>query len=132
MLWDVTVAVTLTCTKMLFQRVKRPSYEMKLKILLSISWPFFLATTRKVYEKKLQKLLGQPAAEPEAPADITTLPKADSNQNGNTNSDQYSDKEDGEFRRHSNHHPFFSYHALKLLTIQVLMVLCFFRRHCSP
>lgn len=56
----------------------------------------FSATTRKVYEKKLQKLLDQPAAEPEAPSDITTLPKADSNQNGNTNSDQYSDKEDGE------------------------------------
>lgn len=55
----------------------------------------FLATTRKVYEKKLQKLLDQPAAEPEVPSDITTLPKADSNQNGNTNSDQYSDKEDG-------------------------------------
>lgn len=56
----------------------------------------FSATTRKVYEKKLQKLLDQPAAEPEAPSDITTLPKVDSNQNGNTNSDQYSDKEDGE------------------------------------
>ncbi|XP_061577002.1 thymopoietin b isoform X3 [Cololabis saira] len=51
-----------------------------------------VATTRKVYEKKLQKLLNSPEAEPEA--DVTTLPKADSNQNGSTNSDQYSDKED--------------------------------------
>ncbi|XP_068579823.1 thymopoietin b [Cebidichthys violaceus] len=55
-----------------------------------------VATTRKLYEKKLQKLLDQPAAEPEAPTDVTALPKADSNQNGNTNSDQYSDKEDEE------------------------------------
>ncbi|KAM4554303.1 thymopoietin b isoform 2-T2 [Fundulus diaphanus] len=55
-----------------------------------------VASTRKVYEKKLQKLLDEPAAEPGAPADVTTLPKADSNQNGNTNSDHYSDKEDEE------------------------------------
>ncbi|XP_034735634.1 thymopoietin b [Etheostoma cragini] len=55
-----------------------------------------VATTRKLYEKKLQKLLDQPPAEPEAPTDVTVLPKADSNQNGNTNSDQYSDKEDEE------------------------------------
>ncbi|XP_029290294.1 thymopoietin b [Cottoperca gobio] len=55
-----------------------------------------VATTRKLYEKKLQKLLEQPPAEPEAPTDVITLPKADSNQNGNTNSDQYSDKEDEE------------------------------------
>lgn len=58
------------------------------------------ASTRKLYEKKLQKLLDQPPAEPEAPTDVTTLPKADSNQNGNTNSDQYSDKEDGEIWTH--------------------------------
>lgn len=58
------------------------------------------ASTRKVYEKKLQKLLDDPAAEPEAPTEVTTLPKVDSNQNGNTNSDQYSDKEDGEFWSH--------------------------------
>lgn len=63
---------------------------------LSVS-PLHSATTRKLYEKKLQKLLDQPPAEPEAPTDVTALPKADSNQNGNTNSDQYSDKEDGEF-----------------------------------
>uniref|UniRef100_UPI0037E7E21A thymopoietin b n=1 Tax=Semicossyphus pulcher TaxID=241346 RepID=UPI0037E7E21A len=55
-----------------------------------------VATTRKLYEKKLQKLLDQPPAEPEAATDVTVLPKADSNQNGNTNSDQYSDKEDDE------------------------------------
>ncbi|XP_028286373.1 thymopoietin b [Parambassis ranga] len=55
-----------------------------------------VASTRKVYEKKLQKILDQPSAEPEAPTEVTTLPKADSNQNGNTNSDQYSDKEDEE------------------------------------
>lgn len=55
-----------------------------------------VATTRKLYEKKLQKLLDQPQAEPEAPTDVTALPKADSNQNGNTNSDHYSDKEDEE------------------------------------
>lgn len=54
------------------------------------------ASTRKLYERKLQKLLDQPPAEAEAPAEVTVLPKADSNQNGNTNSDQYSDKEDGE------------------------------------
>lgn len=54
------------------------------------------ASTRKLYEKKLQKLLDQPPPEAEVPAEVTTLPKTDSNQNGNTNSDQYSDKEDGE------------------------------------
>lgn len=53
-----------------------------------------LSSTRKVYEKKLQKLLDQPPPELEATAEVTTLPKVDSNQNGNTNSDQYSDKED--------------------------------------
>uniref|UniRef100_A0A8C7YU77 Thymopoietin b n=1 Tax=Oryzias sinensis TaxID=183150 RepID=A0A8C7YU77_9TELE len=54
-----------------------------------------LATTRKVYEDKLQKLRDEVADEAGAP-DVTTLPKADSSQNGNTNSDQYSDKEDEE------------------------------------
>lgn len=60
--------------------------------------PLHTATTRKLYEKKLQKVLEQPPAEPEAPAEVTevtALPKVDSNQNGNTNSDHYSDKEDG-------------------------------------
>ncbi|XP_044049662.1 thymopoietin b [Siniperca chuatsi] len=55
-----------------------------------------VASTRKLYEKKLQKLLDQPPAEPETNTDVTALPKSDSNQNGNTNSDQYSDKEDEE------------------------------------
>lgn len=91
---------------------------------------FFSATTRKVYEKKLQKLLDQPAAEPEAPADITTLPKADSNQNGNTNSDQYSDKEDGELRRHINRQPFFILSMLwKDSSVDGV---AFSRGHCSP
>lgn len=53
-----------------------------------------VASTRKLYEKKLQKLLDQPPPELDATAEVTTLPKVDSNQNGNTNSDQYSDKED--------------------------------------
>ncbi|XP_061139335.1 thymopoietin b [Syngnathus typhle] len=53
-----------------------------------------VASSRKLYEKKLQKLLGELAAE--APADVTALPTADADQNGNTNSDQYSDKEDEE------------------------------------
>lgn len=66
----------------------------------------YSATTRKLYEKKLQKLLDQPPAEPEAPTDVTALPKADSNQNGNTNSDQYSDKEDGELWLHITHELF--------------------------
>nr|XP_046250880.1 thymopoietin b [Scatophagus argus] len=55
-----------------------------------------VASTRKLYEKRLQKLLDQLPAEPEAPTNVTALPKTDSNQNGNTNSDQYSDKEDEE------------------------------------
>nr|XP_043891474.1 lamina-associated polypeptide 2-like isoform X2 [Solea senegalensis] len=53
-----------------------------------------VASTRRLYEQKLQKLMNQPPPEP--PAHVTALPKADSNQNGNTNSDQYSDKEDEE------------------------------------
>lgn len=51
-----------------------------------------VASTRKVYEKKLQKLLDQ------GPPETATLSdeplKADGNQNGNTDSDQYSDKEE--------------------------------------
>ncbi|XP_056137996.1 thymopoietin b [Lampris incognitus] len=59
-----------------------------------------VATTRKLYEKKLEKILDQPPAEapsvPEKATEITAVPEADSNQNGNTQSDQYSDKEDEE------------------------------------
>ncbi|XP_064175767.1 lamina-associated polypeptide 2, isoforms beta/delta/epsilon/gamma-like isoform X1 [Anguilla rostrata] len=47
-----------------------------------------VASTRKLYEKKLQKLLEQ--GPPEAPA------VASSRLNGNTDSDQYSDKEEDE------------------------------------
>lgn len=75
--------------------------SIKSKYIVSyVIYPLPSASTRKVYEKKLQKLLEQPPAEPEAPTDVTALPKADSNQNGNTNSDQYSDKEDGELSTH--------------------------------
>ncbi|XP_051916607.1 lamina-associated polypeptide 2, isoforms beta/gamma-like [Hippocampus zosterae] len=59
-----------------------------------------VASSRKLYEKKLQKLLEEPTAEAEsaaAPAaDVTVLPEVDANQNGNTDFDQYSDKEDEE------------------------------------
>lgn len=107
-LWNVTIAVTLTLTKMLFlSRGHHLKWVVLNYFVPFLSFFFFSATTRKVYEKKLQKLLDQPAAEPETPVDITILPKADSNQNGNTNSDQYSDKEDGELRRHINRHPLF-------------------------
>ncbi|KAK0150318.1 Lamina-associated polypeptide 2, isoforms beta/delta/epsilon/gamma [Merluccius polli] len=57
-----------------------------------------VASTRKLYEKKLQKVLDEPPPDSpiaaEAAPDLTAL--ADSNQNGNTHSDQYSDKEDEE------------------------------------
>lgn len=55
-----------------------------------------VASTRKVYEKKLQKVLDQPPSEAPSAPETTTELTADSNQNGNTNSDQYSDKEDDE------------------------------------
>lgn len=60
-----------------------------------------VASTRKLYEKKLIKLLDQPAPEttpipPENASALIEASKADSNQNGNTNSDHYSDKEDEE------------------------------------
>ncbi|XP_026094266.1 lamina-associated polypeptide 2, isoforms beta/gamma-like isoform X1 [Carassius auratus] len=60
-----------------------------------------VASTRKVYEKKLQELLEHPPLETTLPEPETTLPeavtiKADGNHNGNTHSaeeEQYSDKE---------------------------------------
>ncbi|XP_018968464.1 thymopoietin b isoform X1 [Cyprinus carpio] len=60
-----------------------------------------VASTRKVYEKKLQQLLEQPPLESSLPEPETTIPealtiKAGGNQNGNTHSaeEQYSDKEE--------------------------------------
>ncbi|XP_042570944.1 lamina-associated polypeptide 2, isoforms beta/gamma-like isoform X1 [Cyprinus carpio] len=60
-----------------------------------------VASTRKLYEKKLQLLLEHPPVETRLPEPETTLPeavtiKADGNQNGSTHSaeeEQYSDKE---------------------------------------
>ncbi|XP_067283734.1 thymopoietin a isoform X1 [Pseudorasbora parva] len=51
-----------------------------------------VASTRKVYEKRLQKLLDQGPPEAVAPPSETT--QTDGSQNGNTDSDQYSDKEE--------------------------------------
>ncbi|XP_061108411.1 thymopoietin a isoform X2 [Conger conger] len=51
-----------------------------------------VASTRKLYERKLQKLMEQGPPEPAPPPAAPT--KIDSNQNGNTDSDQYSDKEE--------------------------------------
>lgn len=111
-LWNVTIAVTLPLAKMLFlSRGHHLKWVVLNCFVPFLSFFFFSATTRKVYEKKLQKLLDQPAAEPETPVDITILPKADSNQNGNTNSDQYSDKEDGEL---SHRHTFFFFFLIML------------------
>lgn len=84
-----------------------------------------------MYEKKLQKLLDQPAVEPEAPADITTLPKADSNQNGNTNSDQYSDKEDGELSLHIYRDHLFCFIMLSTINNSNIDNIVFFRGYCS-
>ncbi|XP_017555557.1 thymopoietin b isoform X2 [Pygocentrus nattereri] len=60
-----------------------------------------VVSTRKLYEKRLQKLLDQPPSETRPPEPETAVPetvtlKADGNQNGNTHSveDQYSDKEE--------------------------------------
>ncbi|XP_073693868.1 thymopoietin a [Garra rufa] len=51
-----------------------------------------VASTRKVYEKRLQKLLDQGPPETVAPPSETS--QTDGSQNGNTDSDQYSDKEE--------------------------------------
>ncbi|XP_026775777.1 thymopoietin b isoform X2 [Pangasianodon hypophthalmus] len=60
-----------------------------------------VASTRKLYEKRLQKLLDQPSSEITPPEPETAVPetvpvKADGSQNGNTHTveDQYSDKEE--------------------------------------
>lgn len=76
--------------------------ELKDKLLKYglLSGPI-VASTRSVYEKKLQQFLDQPPKETTLPEPETTIPEAvtikpDGNQNGNTYSaeDQYSDKED--------------------------------------
>ncbi|KAL2094067.1 hypothetical protein ACEWY4_011379 [Coilia grayii] len=56
-----------------------------------------VASTRRLYEKKLEKALDGSATVTQSPPEPTTL-KADSSQNGNTNSvqDHYSDKEEEE------------------------------------
>ncbi|XP_016390414.1 lamina-associated polypeptide 2-like isoform X2 [Sinocyclocheilus rhinocerous] len=51
-----------------------------------------VASTRKFYEKRLQKLLDQGPPETVAPPSETS--QTDGSQNGNTDSDQYSDKEE--------------------------------------
>uniref|UniRef100_A0A8C1Q708 Thymopoietin a n=1 Tax=Cyprinus carpio TaxID=7962 RepID=A0A8C1Q708_CYPCA len=51
-----------------------------------------VASTRKVYEKRLQKLLDQ--GPPETVAPPSEMSQTDGSQNGNTDSDHYSDKEE--------------------------------------
>ncbi|XP_046716076.1 thymopoietin b [Silurus meridionalis] len=60
-----------------------------------------VASTRKLYEKRIQKLLDQPPSETTPPEPETAVPetvpvKADGSQNGNTRTgeEQYSDKEE--------------------------------------
>ncbi|XP_010888075.1 lamina-associated polypeptide 2 [Esox lucius] len=52
-----------------------------------------VGSTRKLYEKKLQNLLDQPADET-TPSPAETATVTGTNHNGNTHSEQYSDKED--------------------------------------
>lgn len=77
---------------------------VKVCVVFSYAWFCIPASTRQLYEKKLQQLLEHPPLENTLPEPETTIPvavtiKADGNQNGNTHSaeDQYSDKEEGEF-----------------------------------
>ncbi|XP_051975823.1 lamina-associated polypeptide 2, isoforms beta/delta/epsilon/gamma-like [Xyrauchen texanus] len=75
--------------------------ELKVQLLkYGVNSGPIVASTRKVYEKKLQRLQEQPPSETTLPEPETTVPetvtiKPDGNQNGNTHSaeDQYSDKE---------------------------------------
>lgn len=55
--------------------------------------PILPASTRKLYEKKLQKLLDDGPAQP--PLTEVVLAEIQVNHNGNSESDLYSDKEDG-------------------------------------
>ena len=57
------------------------------------------ASTRKLYERKLQKLLDQ--GPPELVVTSPVVTEIDSNHNGNSDSDRYSDKEEGERRPQS-------------------------------
>ncbi|KAK7117189.1 hypothetical protein R3I94_022679 [Phoxinus phoxinus] len=76
--------------------------ELKVQLLkYGVNTGPIVATTRKVYEMKLQQFLEHPPLENILPEPETTIPeavtiKADGNQNGNTRSaeDQYSDKEE--------------------------------------
>lgn len=75
---------------------------VKVWVVFSYAWFCISASTRQLYEKKLQHLLEHPPLENTLPEPETTIPeavtiKADGNQNGNTHSaeDQYSDKEEG-------------------------------------
>ncbi|XP_056128534.1 thymopoietin b isoform X1 [Rhinichthys klamathensis goyatoka] len=76
--------------------------ELKVQLLkYGVNTGPIVATTRKVYEKKLQQFLEHPPLENILPEPKTAIPeaitiKADGNQNGNTHSaeDQYSDKEE--------------------------------------
>lgn len=54
------------------------------------------ASTRKLYERRLQKLLDH--GPPEAVALPVVITQVDSNHNGNSDSDRYSDKEEGKKR----------------------------------
>lgn len=73
-------------------------------VVLTCLFCFLCATasTRNLYEKRLQKLLNQPPSESTPPEPETAVPetvpvKTDGSQNGNTRTveDQYSDKEEG-------------------------------------
>ncbi|XP_077066114.1 thymopoietin b isoform X2 [Siphateles boraxobius] len=76
--------------------------ELKVQLLkYGVHTGPIVATTRKVYEKKLQQFLEHPPLENILPEPKITIPeaitiKADGNQNGNMHSaeDQYSDKEE--------------------------------------
>lgn len=64
------------------------------RIMKCLSFLLVLAaSTRKLYERKLQKLLDEGPAQPPLPEVIVTETQV--NHNGNSESDLYSDKEDG-------------------------------------
>lgn len=59
------------------------------------------ASTRKLYEKKLQRLLDDGPAQPPLPQLVLT--EIQVNHNGNSESDMYSDKEDGKNSVNTTH-----------------------------